>query len=155
MDDNELDDALARVRDELERGHSRAAPVSPIAGRVSFRHVYLNSLGEKEWATTYVYPKDLLFVRTGVKSGAVEAHLADGSVLEGVRQTFKELEPKLAPHGFFLIHRSFLVNLAQIYCLKPGVGDETHRAVVRGASGELPVAREKWGELIKVLEQSF
>lgn len=68
------------------------------------------------------------------------------------RYTMKELQDMLDPHGFFLCHQSFLVQVKRI----SSVYDEDRQQYflkLRGYDQPIPVSRNKYKELISLLKK--
>lgn len=63
-----------------------------------------------------------------------------------VRTTMRELENTLLPHGFFRIHRGYLVNLRAVYTIRDG-------SVVLQNGQELPLSRQQEAEAKRQLKR--
>ncbi len=156
VDETELEEALNRVKTEVSRNKPLSPPTLP--KRLALDHTLEKGSGAKTTVTQFVPTTEILFFRMipkGVpKGGTLEAHLTGQRCVAGIRQvTLGQLESGLVAFGFFSPHKSFLVNLLHIDCLKPGVNEGSYRISIRGSEIELPVAREKLKALIQSLEK--
>jgi DNA-binding LytR/AlgR family response regulator len=68
----------------------------------------------------------------GAANGAA-GRAASGAAMQ-IRYKISDLEKLLAPHGFARIHKSYLVNLRHVFCIRNGVAQLDNGA-------ELPVSR--------------
>lgn len=146
VDDSDLNAALDRVRAELARSTPPPLP-APQSRLILFKHDRVNRFGEKETTLSPVKSEDIVYIQTN------SVRLADGSVLEGIKEKLKDLEDMLIHCGFFRVHNSYLINLRRVYYLKPGPGEESHRAVMRGCERDLPIARDRWTDLLEALKR--
>jgi len=145
VDDAQLAEALNRVREALARTRQ---PTS----RVALPHTVKNRFGDIERVTGFAFPQEILFIQAN-SNGTVHVRLAEGKILDGVRRTLGDLETLLLPHGFFRVHKSFLVNLARVHALKPRPGDEAYKIALEGVDKEIPVGRQRLGALRAALEK--
>lgn len=156
VDENELEEALNRVRIELTWPPIPPAP-KPQPKLLALDLTVENDSGAKTTVTKFVSTSEILFFRMipkgAPKGGTVEVHLTGQRCLAGVRQTtLGELESDLGVLGFFSPHRSNLVNLSFVDTLKPGVAEGSYRISIRGGDIELPVARDRIKALIQAIE---
>jgi two-component system response regulator LytT len=117
---------------------SRAAPA---AG--------LNKLwGEREAGSRVLVDyRDILWIEAGEKD--VHMQTSTGEKLR-LRQTLKELEPRLGPHNFARVHKAFLVNLDYLAEVAPwSAGVYTIRMKDK-ARTEIPMSR-RYAAVIKQL----
>ncbi|MDQ3774493.1 MAG: LytTR family DNA-binding domain-containing protein [Pseudomonadota bacterium] len=142
INDTQLSEALQRARKTLA-GASQPAP--PLALPYSAK----NRFGETERITAYVSHHEVIFIQAN-PSGTVSVHLVGNEVLDGVRQTLHELEA----HGFFRVHKSFLVNLARVRALKPRPGDDAYKVALTGTAEEIPVGRQRLAPLREALGEA-
>ena len=71
-------------------------------------------MGKNEGRYLLLRPDDLYYV----KAELTEAILRSADANSRIRRKIYELEELLAPHGFFRVHRSYLVNLNKIKDMK-------------------------------------
>jgi two-component system response regulator LytT len=129
-----LEQRQAALRDYL----ARAAPAAGLA----------KLWGEREAGSRVLVDyRDILWIEAGEKD--VHMQTAAGEKLR-VRQTLKELEPRLAPHNFARVHKAFLVNLDYLAEVAPwSAGVYTIRMKDK-ARTEIPMSR-RYAAVIKQL----
>ncbi|HFD40706.1 MAG TPA: response regulator transcription factor [Anaerolineae bacterium] len=82
--------------------------------------------------------RDILWVEAEAKK--VYVHTRSGERLR-VRATLKELEPRLAPHGFVRVHKGYLVNLDHVAEVEPWFSGAYTIRMADAARTEIPVSR--------------
>jgi two-component system response regulator LytT len=104
--------------------------------------------GEREpGSRVLVDYRDILWIEAGEKD--VHMQTTAGEKLR-LRQTLRELEPRLTPHGFARVHKAFLVNLEYLAEVAPwSAGAYTIRMKDR-AQTEIPMSR-RYAAVIKQL----
>lgn len=104
--------------------------------------------GEREAGSRVLVDyRDILWIEAGEKD--VHMQTASGEKLR-MRQTLKELEPRLAPHNFARVHKAFLVNLDYLAEVAPwSAGVYTIRMKDK-ARTEIPMSR-RYAAAIKQL----
>ncbi len=129
-----LDKRQAALRDYL-------AQTAPAAGLTKL-------WGEREAGSRVLVDyRDILWIEAGEKD--VHMQTGAGEKLR-VRQTLKELEPRLAPHNFARVHKAFLVNLDYLAEVAPwSAGVYTIRMKDK-ARTEIPMSR-RYAAAIKQL----
>lgn len=91
---------------------------------------------ESEGEIIYIEPKNILFI---VKEEQLTKLVTKQKIYE-TKLSLKDLEKRLAPHGFFRIHKSFLVNLAYVIRLTPWING-AYELKIEGHNELLPVSR--------------
>jgi len=130
--------ALEKRQDSLRQYLAQAAPAGGVA----------KLWGEREGGSrALVDYRDILWIEAGEKD--VHMRTSDGQRLR-VRQTLKELEPRLAPHNFARVHKAYLVNLDYLAEVAPwSAGMYTIRMKDK-ARTEIPMSR-RYAAVIKQL----
>jgi DNA-binding LytR/AlgR family response regulator len=120
FDERRLTQTMERVRQALaERGQlvKRQAALREYLSQATGSHELTKLWGQREnesWAL--VDFGDVMWIVAEAKK--VYAHTAAGDRLL-VRQTLKELEPRLVPHSFARVHKGYLVNLDHVAEIAP------------------------------------
>jgi two-component system LytT family response regulator len=71
-------------------------------------------MGKHEGRYLLLRPDDLYYVKAELTEAILRSHDANSRI----RRKIYELEELLAPHGFFRVHRSYLVNLNKVRDMK-------------------------------------
>ncbi|WP_426449009.1 LytR/AlgR family response regulator transcription factor [Paenibacillus sp. S-38] len=134
---------VAEVFRELRKA---AVPVMPKPGAAGGGCVKLAL--EVEGGIKYVFPAQIQYISKEGKH--VLVHTDGGAYPVGY--TLQELEQKLASHGFFRCHKSYLVRLAAITELKSWINGAYDVRIGDEAGTNVPVSRNYVKELRLKLE---
>jgi two-component system, LytTR family, response regulator LytT len=151
FDERRLETTMERVRRTLsERAvlEKRQAAMREYLSRAAPAAVLPKLWGEREAGSrTLVDYRDILWIEAGEKD--VHMQTSAGEKLR-LRQTLKELEPRLSPHNFVRVHKAFLVNLDYLAEVAPwSAGVYTIRMKDK-ARTEIPMSR-RYAAAIKQL----
>lgn len=91
---------------------------------------------ESDGEIDYIEPKNILYI---VKQHQLTIVVTKQKKYE-TKLSLKDLEGRLASHGFFRIHKSFLVNLSYVSRLTPWING-AYELKIEGCSETLPVSR--------------
>lgn len=140
--DSRLEAAVERVRERKREGRLRGLhDALSVARGAGSERVILTSGG----ALVVFEPGEIDWIQA--EGDYVRVHAGDRSPLADGGMS--ELETRLAPHGFFRIHRSILVNLSRVRDVRPAGGSDRE---VRLADGtRLRVARRRYEGLLEAL----
>jgi two-component system, LytTR family, response regulator LytT len=142
FDERRLEVTMGRVRRTLdERGalEKKQAAVRAYLSQASPSAGLTKLWGEREAGSRVLVDyRDILWIEAGEKD--VHMQTAAGEKLR-LRQTLKDLEPRLAPHNFARVHKAFLVNLDYLSEVAPwSAGVYTIRMKDK-ARTEIPMSR--------------
>ncbi len=151
FDERRLEQTMNRIRRALaERGtlEKRRAALREYLAQTAPAAGLLKLWGEREAGSRVLVDyRDILWIEAGEKD--VHMRTGAGESLR-VRQTLKELEPRLAPHNFVRVHKAFLVNLDYMAEVAPwSAGIYTIRMKDK-AKTEIPMSR-RYAAAIKQL----
>jgi two-component system response regulator LytT len=151
FDERRLESTVERVRRALaERSvlEKRQAAMREYLSRTAPAAGLTKLWGEREAGSRVLVDfRDVLWIEAGEKG--VHMQTAAGEKLR-MRQTLKELEPRLAPHNFSRVHKAFLVNLDYLAEVAPwSAGVYTIRMKDK-ARTEIPMSR-RYAAAIKQL----
>jgi two-component system response regulator LytT len=151
FDERRLESTVERVRRALaERSvlEKRQAAMREYLSRTAAAPGLTKLWGEREGGSRVLVDyRDILWIEAGEKD--VHMRTAAGEKLR-LRQTLKELEPRLSPHNFARVHKAFLVNLDYLAEVAPwSAGIYTIRMKDK-ARTEIPMSR-RYAAVIKQL----
>jgi len=140
LEEAKVAEALAWIRQKYARPMPNFSQVSK---RIGIRHRITNRFGEHEWHIAYIDPEEALFVAKNTAVGTLKINLQQNQMLDGVSGTIRDWVNKYADLGFVQIHRSHLVNIRHIRCLKPRIGEsDVYKVSLKDCPQELPVGPE-------------
>lgn len=126
---------IDKARMESEIGEALSAGIK-VLGRNKKISFHIVSMGDIQ-----LIIRDIIFIETVKRN--VQIHTRTGQYLSN--QTISELEFQLKEYGFYLVHRSILVNMDMILKI-----DSRRRRVYLDDGSVVTVARERISELKKV-----
>ncbi len=143
---------LARFEAALERVRRRLAQPDPVAVPVDLKNAarapgqYAQRLVVKDGTRVHIIPAAQLDYAEA-QDDYIALHTAGKSYLK--QQTISSLEASLDPTWFVRVHRSFLVNLAQVSKIEPYTKD-TRLAILADGS-RIPVSRAGYARLRELM----
>lgn len=139
-----------RLRETVERLLAEADPIA--RQRESIGRIFEQQDLPKLWAETaeehwaLVDYKAIYWVEADGRT--VTLH-GPGLERPKVRHSLKELETKLAPHGFLRVHKGYLVNTAQVSGMKSWFSGSYVLEMADAATTEIPLSRRYAAEFKK------
>lgn len=165
LEDAKLGEALDWVRKDLTRSRSGAERTP---GRIAISHQFekrLNQnrqgpiarLSERSHGTAYLLPEEIQYICTSrEKPNKLEVHLVQRGVLADVPASLEDFQGTLKPHGFFRIHKSYIVNVRHVLSLRTRYGEtDEYEVDLRGSMKSLPVGRSYLASLREALQSAL
>jgi two-component system response regulator LytT len=150
--DQRLDEALARVRRELnshvredtEKNHPLRQEIRTSEKGAKMSKLLLDD-GER---FIVIDPKSVYYLMRDDR--VVQIHTADN--VYPSKLTLQELEEKLSPFDFFRCHRGYLVNLNYIQEIVPWFNGAYNLTLKNKEKTKVPVSRSSAKELLNILQ---
>lgn len=103
-------------------------------------HYVINRIGEREKHIEYIDLDEVIYVEKNIGTNSIKIYLLGNRILAEVTGTIKDWITKYENFGVAQIHKSYLVKLKQVRCLKPRPGEnEVYKVALKNCPDELPV----------------
>ena len=93
--------------------------------------------------------RDICFVERNNRRNWIHT---ENETIRITNDTMRGIEDMLSPHGFMLVHQSFIVSLYRITAVRDA-GRQLYEAAVRGSDKSVPISRNRYEELMEALRR--